>query len=76
MNLKVLPGITRPLASVTELVKNGCQVVFDHEANSGSYLLNRKTGEYHKLFPSHCVLFLPVWVKLIGGDDSDEEEGA
>ena len=50
MSFKVVEGLTKPLGSAAEMVRNDCRVVFDAEATGGSYVYNRRRNEYYKIF--------------------------
>ena len=41
-NVKVIQGLSKALAAVSEMVETGCRVVFDSEAIGGSYIWNSK----------------------------------
>ena len=64
MNVKVIKGLSKALCSVSEMVANNCQVVFDNEANGGSYIWNRNRGERYKIFPHTGIYTIPVWVRI------------
>ena len=59
MKFKVL-DVKRMIASVSELTKSGHRVVFD---TSGSYIQNKRTGRYIKVFERNGVYEVPMWVK-------------
>ena len=74
MNVKVIKGLSKALGAVSEMVGNGCRVVFDAEAIGGSYIWNRKRNEYYKIFHHNGIYILPVWVRIPNRADEGEEE--
>ena len=62
IKFKVL-GVKRMIAAVSKLVSNGHRVVFDSEAQGGSYIMNKRTGRTHKIFERNGVYEVPIWVK-------------
>ena len=58
--------VTRPLGSVSQMVANGCRVVFDAEERGGSYIHHRYSGEKHKIHARGDVFVLPVWIRPPG----------
>ena len=75
MNVKVIKGLSKALGAVSEMVANNCQVVFDSEANGGSYIWNRNRGEYYKMFPHNGIYTIPVWVRIPEDFDAKENSG-
>ena len=53
--------ITRPLASVSEIVKKSCRVVFDSD---GSYIQNKKTGKTIPVRQDGNLYYLDLWVQV------------
>ena len=53
--------ITRPLASVGEIVKKSCQVVFDSD---GSYIQNKKTGKTIPVRQDGNLYYPDLWVQV------------
>ena len=74
MNFKVIEGLTKPLGSITEMVRNDCRVVFDGEATCGSYVYNRRRNEYCKIFLKNGIYLMPVWVRIPGATASEHDE--
>ena len=72
MNVKVIQGLSKALGAVSDMVANDCRVVFDAESKGGSYIWNRKRGEYYKVFPHNGIYVMPVWVRIPGSTDDDE----
>ena len=69
--------VTRPLASVSKMIRNHCKVVFDGPEGEGSYILHKPSGDRHKLFLKNGIFVLPVWVmagplKQEGESEPDE----
>ena len=54
--------VTRPLASVSQMIKQSCRVVFDGPDGEGSFILHKPSGDKHKLFLKGGIFILPVWV--------------
>ena len=54
--------VTRPLASVSQMIKQHCRVIFDGPEGEGSYILHKPSGDKHKLFLKGGIFILPVWV--------------
>ena len=54
--------VTRPLASVSQMIKQHCRVIFDGPDGEGSYILHKPSGDKHKLFLKGGIFILPVWV--------------
>ena len=61
LNFTMLP-VSRPLASVSQMVQNGSRVVFDSDCNGGSYIEDRQTGRKHPLRLKNGVYVLPTWI--------------
>ena len=51
--------VSKPLQSVSHLVRNGHVVVFDDE---GSFICNRRTGEYNRINDDGVNYNMEVWV--------------
>ena len=62
---RVMP-VTKPLASVSQMVGRGAWVVFRPEEDGGSYLWTAE-GSKKRLFCRNGVYVLPVWVEKAGG---------
>ena len=54
--------VTRPLASISQLVEKGSRVVFDSEENGGSFIKHRGSGDKHKIYRKGEVFVLPIWI--------------
>ena len=54
--------VTRPLASVNQMIKQHCRVIFDGPDGEGSYILHKPSGDKHKLFLKGGIFILPVRV--------------
>ena len=67
MRIQAAP-VTKPLASVMKIVQAGHTVVFDQ---SGSYLMNRKTGEINMLREEDGNYMLDVWVRPTNEGDNE-----
>ena len=74
MNVKVIQGLSKVRAAVSDMVENGCRVVFDSEATGGSYIWNRKRNEYYKVFHHNGIYILPVWERIPEGDEECDEQ--
>ena len=70
--------VTRALGSVHQMVSRGCQVTFAPEADGGSYLLHKASGDRHRLFPRNGVYVLPIWIRRPGASrvKSEDYDGA
>ena len=55
--------VNQPLLSVRKMMKNGNRVVFDDE---GSYILDKKTGEWMPLQDNGSMFMLKLWAKAEG----------
>jgi hypothetical protein len=53
--------ITRPLMSVSEMVKKHYRVVFDDD---GSYIENKRTGEWVDVRQEGSLYYLDLWVEV------------
>ena len=56
-------NVTRALGSVSQMVANGCRVVFDAEDHGGSFIEHRRSGEKHRIHARNGVYVLPIWVR-------------
>ena len=54
-------NITRPLGSVSKLVRKQNKVVFDE---GDSYIENKRTGEKVPLREENCLFYLDIWVEI------------
>ena len=54
--------VSKPLLSVAKIVSKGYRVVFD-DGGDGSYILNKKTGEWKRIYERHGVYVLPAWLE-------------
>ena len=62
MEFLVLETLTKPLASVSQMVSKGFRVVFDSDADGeGAFIEHKRSGDKHRLFPRGGVYCLPVW---------------
>ena len=74
MRFKVL-DIKRMIIAVSAIVKTGHRVVFDEESEGGSYVQNKQTGRYYKIWERNGVYELPIWVRkptTFGGQPNTE----
>ena len=55
--------IKRVIAAVSRLVKSGHKVVFDDEREGGSYIYNKKTRKYIKMYERNGVYEVPIWIR-------------
>eukprot|EP00973_Karenia_brevis_P021533 2959621-Karenia_brevis.AAC.1 len=63
MKFQVCP-VTKPLGSVSKMVKTGHKVVFDDpDSGEGSYIQNKVTGRKTYLRHENGIFMLDVWVK-------------
>ena len=53
--------ITRPLVSVSEMVRKNYKVVLDNE---GSYIQNKKTGKHIEVRQEGSLYYLDLWVQV------------
>ena len=58
--------VSKPLLSVSRMVKRGYRVVFDTEQNGGSYI-ESKDGTWFKVYERNGVYVLPSWVRPFEG---------
>ena len=54
--------MSKPLLSVSNVLKKGYRVVFDAEESGGSYIEHKETGEWFRLYERNGVFVLPSWV--------------
>ena len=54
--------VTRPLAGVSQMIRQQCRVVFDGPAGEGSFILHKLSGDKHRTFLKGGIFILPVWV--------------
>ena len=66
--------VTRPLGSVSQMVGNGCRVVFDSDASGGSYLEHKTTGDKHRIFLRNGVYVLPMWARRHVDEETSWEQ--
>ena len=59
---KVMP-VQRALVSVSQSVLAGNRIVFDSEANGGSYIMNHRTGSCKRIYEKGGVFVLPCWIE-------------
>ena len=55
--------IKRVIAAVSRFVKSGHKVVFDDEKDGGSYILNKKTKKYYKMYERNGIYEVPIWIR-------------
>ena len=66
--------VHRPLASVSQMVRNGNNVVFG-DPRFGSYVKSLATGLRHQLEEENGIYLLPVWVIPSPNDGSAAADG-
>ena len=59
--------VSKPLLSVSRMVKRGYRVVFDSEQNGGSYARHMASDKRYRLHERNGVYVLPSWVRPFDG---------
>ncbi len=68
--------ITKPLAAVIKMVKNGNRVVFDDDGTgngTGSYIENKKTGKRIMINEKNGAYVFRMWIKVNKKDEKEIE---